>query len=641
MSEQELHSDKESGQKWFKDLFFLRIFQGFRMAVQPGKLILALAGVVVLFVGGWILDGLTPRSERVVSSLGFSPEQAGLTEIEAYVQGIPEGVRSDLASYREQVRSGNEGQLRSLVSALGMDNVAGTQDIRSGEALAKIEKEYEKGLKGAVDKLKERYEGRKEDIKTQYKNDLDSGAEKAQAALTRDRAKDKLRQAYDGLLKVMLRGESSGQSVTEWLNVVVVPKAQVADKEQQRQYLQRDQAEFLRVIQLAQAYRTAQLVEGAGIFKSIVDFKLARLHGAISALVWQRDLAAVAQQIRHMLLGVCWLTRFHPVFALLITLLGLSIWALVGGAICRMAALQQARDERIGPLRALQFSMSKFGSFFSAPLIPVGIVILISVFIFMGGIAGAIPVVGEWIAGLLTGLALFGGFVIALVLVGLAGGFNLMYPTIAVEGSDSFDAISRSFSYLFARPWRMGFYTFLAAVYGGICYLFVRLFIFLMLISVHSAAGLSMNWDGSSMADIRGKLEAIWPRPSLAELQPAINWVSLSWTESIGAFFIWVWVSLAVGLILAFLISYFYSVNTIIYTLLRKHVDDTDLEDIYLEQEVESLLSEEVKVEEAQPQEAAAQPEGQAQGGKEAAGESKDSQPQEQPGEDEQEKPGS
>jgi len=96
-----------------------------------------------------------------------------------------------------------------------------------------------------------------------------------------------------------------------------------------------------------------------------------------------------------------------------------------------------------------------------------------------------------------------------------------------------------------------------------------------------------------------------------------------------------------VGLILAFLISYFYSVNTIIYTLLRKHVDDTDLEDIYLEQEVESLLSEEVKVEEAQPQEAAAQPEGQAQGGKEAAGESKDSQPQEQPGEDEQEKPGS
>ena len=39
-----------------------------------------------------------------------------------------------------------------------------------------------------------------------------------------------------------------------------------------------------------------------------------------------------------------------------------------------------------------------------------------------------------------------------LILLGLTGGFNLMYPTIAVEGSDSFDAISRSFSYVYARP---------------------------------------------------------------------------------------------------------------------------------------------------------------------------------------------
>ena len=37
---------------------------------------------------------------------------------------------------------------------------------------------------------------------------------------------------------------------------------------------------------------------------------------------------------------------------------------------------------------------------------------------------------------------------------GTVGGFGLMYPTVAVEGSDSFDAISRSFSYVFARPWR-------------------------------------------------------------------------------------------------------------------------------------------------------------------------------------------
>ena len=62
-----------------------------------------------------------------------------------------------------------------------------------------------------------------------------------------------------------------------------------------------------------------------------------------------------------------------------------------------------------------------------------------------------------------------------LVLLGTVGGFNLMYPTIAVEGSDSFDAISRTFSYVYARPWRMLFYTLVAIVYGALCYLFVRL----------------------------------------------------------------------------------------------------------------------------------------------------------------------
>ena len=61
-----------------------------------------------------------------------------------------------------------------------------------------------------------------------------------------------------------------------------------------------------------------------------------------------------------------------------------------------------------------------------------------------------------------------------LVALGTAGGFNLMYPTIAVEGSDSFDAISRSFSYIYARPWRMIWYTMVAIVYGALTFLFVR-----------------------------------------------------------------------------------------------------------------------------------------------------------------------
>ena len=57
MSDQDVHSTNDTGKTWWNELAFLRIFQGFRMAVQPGKMLLALGGVVFLFIGGWIVHG--------------------------------------------------------------------------------------------------------------------------------------------------------------------------------------------------------------------------------------------------------------------------------------------------------------------------------------------------------------------------------------------------------------------------------------------------------------------------------------------------------------------------------------------------------------------------------------------------------
>src|SRR5205807_6154878 len=100
------------------------------------------------------------------------------------------------------------------------------------------------------------------------------------------------------------------------------------------------------------------------------------------------------------------------------------------------------------------------------------------------------PYVGEILLGIFYFLALAAGFVMTLVALGTGGGLNLMYPTIAVEGSDSFDAISRSFSYVYARPWRMLWYTIVAIVYGALTFLFVRLFIFMTLALTHRFVGL-------------------------------------------------------------------------------------------------------------------------------------------------------
>jgi len=175
-----------------------------------------------------------------------------------------------------------------------------------------------------------------------------------------------------------------------------------------------------------------------------------------------------------------------------------------------------------------------------------------------------------------------------------------MYPTIAVEGSDSFDAISRSFSYIFARPWRMGFYTLIAGVYGAICYLFVRFFAFLLLAAVRGSSKLAINLDSSSLIAIRGKLDAIWPAPAFGNLHPEIAWIGLNWSECVGAFLIWIWVGLVAAAVLAFVVSFFFSVNTTIYFLLRHRVDATDMEDVYLEEEVEQLTGEQAEPAEEQ-----------------------------------------
>lgn len=587
MSEQELH-DNDLNQPWYRHLLFPEIFRSFRMAAQPGKLLVALVGVIVIFICGWVLD-MAPGTGRVMLFEG--PDGQIMTEVDAYAQAVPAQARTDLPAWREALNEQNKERLYDLTRSEDLGLGLKRDEMGTAAALREIREAYREDLDDVFDKLEHHYRSRRKAIKASDRSDI-----------AKERALSELGQAHETLADALLTGRIGSRQITGLLDNFT-PE----DGSDPPAAVPTFQEDVIKKITLAQALRLAQLTQGAGIFSTLAHYKLDNLHRALVSLV-SLDVKTAGARMRHLLMGYCWLSRFHPLYAVLLTLISLAIWAIFGGALCRMAALQAARDERIGPWRALQFSTKRFGSFFAAPLIPVGIILLISVLIYVGGLLGAIPAVGEIIAGLLTGLALLGGFVIALVMIGLAAGYNLMYPTIAVEGSDSFDAISRAFSYVYGRPWRMAFYSFVAAIYGGICYLFVRLFVFLTLASVRSACS-SINADASSLAGTRGKLDAIWPAPQWMDLQPEVHWMSLNWSETLGAFFIWIWVALAVAMVLAFVVSFAYSANTIIYTLLRKKVDQTDLEDIYVEEDVEEIIGDEATLQDTaeEPQEEPAQ----------------------------------
>ena len=287
--------------------------------------------------------------------------------------------------------------------------------------------------------------------------------------------------------------------------------------------------------------------------------------------------------------GVCWMVCEHWVYALIFLVTSLGVVAFFGGAVHRVAALHFAREEKISIVQAMKFSCGKFLSFFTAPLIPLVAILVLGLFLAFGGFLfgwalGWIPYLGNFLLGLLFFVPIILGLLIAFLLVGLLGGFPLMYPTIAVEGSDSFDAMSRSFSYIFARPWRAGFYGLVALVYGTITYLFVRFFAFIALTATHGFVKWGMFGGGERLHQDADKLDVMWHAPTFDSLFGSFNWEAMSESESIGAWLIGVWVFLVAASVFAYLLSYAASSTTVIYYLLRRKVDATDLDDVYVEE---------------------------------------------------------
>jgi hypothetical protein len=310
-----------------------------------------------------------------------------------------------------------------------------------------------------------------------------------------------------------------------------------------------------------------------GVFATLWRFGVTRCHGALYSLFRLREREAVGN-IADYLRAVIWAFRYHPLYCIIFAVIKLAVLSIAGGAICRIAALQFAQDERPGMNEALRFSTRKFRSFFSAPLAPIGIIIFIGLFIFVLGLLGNIQWVGELLIGIFMPLTLIAGALIAVVSIGAVAGFNLMFPAIAYDDSDCFDATSRAFSYIYARPWRMGFYTVVAAIYGTVCYMFVRFFAFLVLWLSHRPLQLGILGDNS-------KLAAIWPEPTLTNLLTIPDFTAGSWTQSVAAFLVYIFVLAVVALVASFVISFYFSANTIIYALMRNRVDNTALDDVH------------------------------------------------------------
>lgn len=255
----------------------------------------------------------------------------------------------------------------------------------------------------------------------------------------------------------------------------------------------------------------------------------------------------------------------------------LVVWSIFGGAIARIAAVQFARDQRVGMRAALAFSLSRFFGFLSAPLLPAIAVLILWALCVIGGWLGRIPGgVGDAILGGLWGLELIFGLMMAVVLVGLTAGWPLMFATIAVEGTDGFDGLSRMYNYVFERPLYYLWQVIVALVYGSVVIFFVWLMarglVHLTVWAVSWGRGYDATLEliaGAPPLVVGGRLGAFGP------------------TASLGADMARGWMCALATLVVGFVYSYFWTVSTILYFTLRKSIDASEFDEVFVEDDNE------------------------------------------------------
>jgi hypothetical protein len=267
--------------------------------------------------------------------------------------------------------------------------------------------------------------------------------------------------------------------------------------------------------------------------------------------------------------------------ALLSALWALAVWAFFGGAITRIAAVELALEERVGLKRALRHAVRKWPAFFAGPLLPLMLMVLLSIpLILLGGILRLD--IGVLFAGLVWPLALVCGVVMTLTLVGLAVGWPLMWATIGVDGTDSFDAFGRTYSYVYQRPLNYLFYAVLSLAIGAIGWIVVSTFAALV---IHLTAW-GVGW-GSSEERLRqvevaaGAGQPLGYERAISALLPGTE--PLGAPGRMGANLIGFWTACVRLLAVAFGASFLWTASTGIYLLLRRDADAKELDEIYVE----------------------------------------------------------
>jgi hypothetical protein len=247
--------------------------------------------------------------------------------------------------------------------------------------------------------------------------------------------------------------------------------------------------------------------------------------------------------------GSRFLTMLHALLAMA-WLIG--VWGFCGGAIARIAAIQEARSRQPGVLEAAGFAWRSIASLILAPAYPLLALAFCAVTGLVLGLLYRAPM-GSAIAGILLVLPLLAGVVMTLLVAALMAGWPLFHAAIATGADDALDAVSRTYSYLNQRLVLFAAGAAIATV-GGL--------VGLILVDWLAAVVVRLTRWSLSLAGLPSEISDLFGPGPLRH-------------DTVASAAHRFWLGTVRLLTHAWAYSYFWSAATLLYLWLRREVDGT------------------------------------------------------------------
>lgn len=263
----------------------------------------------------------------------------------------------------------------------------------------------------------------------------------------------------------------------------------------------------------------------------------------------------------------------HTWFLLLFGLWVLIVASIVGGAICRTAAVYGATGEVMPPRQSLRYTRERWGRFIGAVGIPLVVAGVLTVVLMLFGLLFMSAPIVDLLGGVLYGVAVIVGLVLACVLVGYLFSGPMLLPAVAVENCDGADAGQRAWSYVIAHPLAMFGYLLMA----GIGLVLGSIVVAGMLFAAVALTGslVSQGMVGSSLVPMASDVPArslwVW---GVAE--EATTWHG-RWTGELIGF----WLMVVRIIFAGWIVSYLCTASTEIYLLMRWRCDGQEPDEVW------------------------------------------------------------